>query len=105
MSLKGKEMIWGGIIRMPMAISMDATTKSMIKKGRYSKKTIWKATLISLTIKAGISTLKGISFGDLILSLSSLLIPDTSKKIFMVSFLVCLAMNSFNMSEVLSKNT
>ena len=42
-SLKGKEIITGGSIIMPIDMSTEATTISMIKKGTNTKKPISKA--------------------------------------------------------------
>ncbi|CSI47826.1 Uncharacterised protein [Vibrio cholerae] len=55
-NLNGKETIMGESIIIPMAMSTEATTKSMIKKGKNSIKPIWKAVFNSEVIKAGIST-------------------------------------------------
>ena len=45
-SLKGKEIITGGSIIMPMDMSTEATTISMIKKGTNTKKPISKARVL-----------------------------------------------------------
>ncbi len=46
-SLNGSDIITGGSIIMPMDISTEATTRSMIKNGRNNRKPISKARLSS----------------------------------------------------------
>ncbi len=36
MSLKGKDMIWGGIMRIPMDISTEDTTRSIMRGASFS---------------------------------------------------------------------
>ena len=52
-SLKGKEIVSGDTIIMPIANRMFDTIKSMAIKGRYNKKPISKASRSWLTVKAG----------------------------------------------------
>ena len=54
--LNGSAIIIGGNIIMPIAISTDATTMSMIKNGKKTKKPISKARLNSDIMKAGTRT-------------------------------------------------
>ena len=44
--LNGSEIIMGDNIIIPIAIKIDATTKSMMRNGIKSKNPIWKAVLI-----------------------------------------------------------
>ena len=53
----------GESIIMPMDMSTEATTRSMIRKGMNSRKPIWKAVLSSEVTKAGTRTVKGTSSG------------------------------------------
>jgi len=54
--LNGREMKTGGSIIMPMLISVDATTRSMIRNGRKIRNPIWNAVLSSEIVQAGIRT-------------------------------------------------
>ena len=58
-NLNGNDTIIGDNIIIPIAIRIDATTRSMIRNGKNSIKPIWNAVFNSLTIKAGITTLIG----------------------------------------------
>src|SRR3546814_19207673 len=62
-SLKGSEIITGGSIIMPIDMRMEATTMSMLRKGRNSRKPISKARRSSLTMKAGMSARIGVASG------------------------------------------
>ena len=53
MSLKGKDIIIGGSIIIPILSRTLATTMSMIKKGTYNTNPIIKAVFSSLMTKAG----------------------------------------------------
>ena len=55
MILKGREIIDGGSITIPMDINVLDTTISIIKNGMNSKKPIINACFSSLVIKAGIT--------------------------------------------------
>jgi|SRR6516225_1612645 hypothetical protein len=55
-SLNRSDTTTGGGIIMPMDISTEATTRSMIQNGRNSRKPISKARLSSEIIKAGTKT-------------------------------------------------
>ena len=46
----------GGSIIMPIDISTDETTRSMIRNGRKIRKPIWNAVLSSEMMNAGIRT-------------------------------------------------
>jgi hypothetical protein len=54
--LNGSETTTGGSIIMPIDISTEATTRSMIRKGRNNRKPISKARLSSDIMKAGTRT-------------------------------------------------
>ena len=54
--LNGREMKTGGSIIMPMLISVELTTRSMIRNGRKMRNPIWNAVLSSEMMKAGIRT-------------------------------------------------
>ena len=56
MILNGSDTITGDIIIMPIDISTEATTMSMMMKGMKTMKPIWKAVLISEVTKAGMMT-------------------------------------------------
>ena len=56
----GKEIITGGIIIMPNAISIADTTRSIIKKGKNNKKPTKNALCNSLIINAGSITCMGV---------------------------------------------
>ena len=45
--MNGSEMKTGGSIIMPIDISVEPTTRSMIRNGRKIRKPIWKAVLSS----------------------------------------------------------
>src|ERR1035438_936885 len=60
-SLKGSEMSTGDSIIMPSDIRTLATIMSMMRKGRKTRKPIWKALFSSLVTNAGTSTLNGTS--------------------------------------------
>ncbi len=51
----------GGSIIMPIDISVEATTMSIIRNGRKIRKPIWNAVLSSLMMNAGIRTYVGMS--------------------------------------------
>lgn len=55
-NLNGKDTIIGDNIIIPMAISTEATTKSIIRNGKNSIKPIWNAVFSSDVINAGIRT-------------------------------------------------
>src|SRR3954452_10830099 len=59
--LKGSEMKTGGSIIIPIDISVEDTTRSMIRNGRKIRKPIWKAVLSSEMMNEGISTWVGTS--------------------------------------------
>ena len=59
MILNGSAIMIGGSISIPMDMSTDATTMSMIKNGTKIRKPISNARRSSLTINAGISTRSG----------------------------------------------
>src|ERR1700754_5061407 len=59
--LNGREMKTGGSIIMPIDISVEDTTRSMIRNGRKIRKPIWKAVLSSEMMKAGMRTVVGTS--------------------------------------------
>ena len=58
-SLNGSDTTVGGIIIMPIAISVEATRKSITMKGMKTRKPIWKAVRSSLTMNAGMTTRSG----------------------------------------------
>jgi len=62
--LKGREITAEGSIIMPIDMRIEATTRSMIRKGRKSRKPISKARRSSLIMKAGTSTRIGTSLGS-----------------------------------------
>ena len=62
-STEGKEMMAGDSIIMPIAISTDDTTRSMIRKGMNSMQPIWKALFNSDRTKAASMTVKARSIG------------------------------------------
>ena len=49
---------------MPSDIRVEATTRSMIRKGRKIRKPIWKAVFSSLVTKAGSRIVKGTPAGE-----------------------------------------
>src|SRR4051812_18662611 len=59
--LKGSEMKTGGSIIIPIDISVEATTRSMIRNGRKIRNPIWNAVLSSEIVNAGIRTVVGTS--------------------------------------------
>jgi len=63
MGLKGKEIITAGSIIMPIDIKNEATTMSMMRKGRTIRKPISKAHRSSLIMNAGIRLCSGVSCG------------------------------------------
>src|SRR6202163_2351139 len=63
MSLNGSDTTTGGSIIMPIDISADATTRSMIRNGRKSKKPISKARFSSEIMNAGTRIRSDISSG------------------------------------------
>ena len=63
-SLNGIETIVGDSIIMPSDISVEETTRSMIRKGRKIRKPIWNAVFNSLVTKAGSRIEKGTACGD-----------------------------------------
>src|SRR3546814_13602727 len=62
-SLKGSEIITGGSIIMPIDMRIEATTMSMMRKGRNSRKPISKARLSSLIMQAGTRARIGVASG------------------------------------------
>src|SRR4051794_28072188 len=66
--LNGSEMKTGGSIIIPIDISVDETTRSMIRNGRKIRNPIWKAVLSSEMMNAGIRTSVGTSLRCLTLS-------------------------------------
>src|SRR5678809_518652 len=60
-SLNGRAISTGDSIIMPSDISTLATIMSMMRKGRKTRKPIWKALFSSLVTNAGTSTLNGTS--------------------------------------------
>src|SRR4051812_49509909 len=62
-SLNGIDTMVGDSIIMPSAIKVEATTRSMMRKGRKIRKPIWNAVLSSLVTKAGSRIEKGTSAG------------------------------------------
>src|SRR3546814_11799138 len=58
-SLNGIEMIDGDSIIMPSAISVEATTRSMMRKGRRIRSPIWKRVFSAQVTKAGGRTERG----------------------------------------------
>ncbi len=56
MILKGRDMVTGGSIIIPMDISVLATTISIMRNGMNSINPLVKARFSSLVIKAGIIT-------------------------------------------------
>ena len=62
-SLKGSDTVVGGSIIMPTDIKIEATTKSMTRKGMNNKKPISKARLSSEIMKAGMRLVKGVASG------------------------------------------
>jgi hypothetical protein len=90
-SLKGRDIITGGSIIMPMLKSILATTISTIRKGRKSRKPISNAVFSSLIAKAGIKTLIDRSSG--VSGAGFFVRPENNT----ISFcLVCFSINSFN---------
>lgn len=63
MSLKGREMITGGNIIIPMAIRLEATIISMMRNGTKMRKPISKARRSSLIMNAGMRVLNDVSSG------------------------------------------
>src|SRR4051794_1132249 len=59
--LNGREMKTGGSIIIPIDISVEETTRSMIRNGRKIRKPIWKAVLSSEMMNDGIRTWVGTS--------------------------------------------
>src|SRR3954447_8827582 len=59
--LNGREMNDGGSIIIPIDISVEETTRSMIRNGRKIRKPIWNDVLSSEIVNAGISTSVGTS--------------------------------------------
>ena len=62
--LKGREIITGGNIIIPIDIKIEAVTISMIRKGRNNIKPISKARRSSEIMKEGIRTWIGTSIGS-----------------------------------------
>jgi len=73
-NLNGIAIITGGIIIIPNDIRLDATTKSITRKGMKIIIPIWKAVLSSLKRKEGRATV----IGTLLIAVGPL--PETSKK-------------------------
>ena len=61
--MNGSDTTTGGSIIMPIDISTEATTRSMIKNGRNSRKPISKARFSSEIMKAGTRIRSDISSG------------------------------------------
>ena len=58
-NFRGRATIVGGIIIMPMDISVEATKKSITRKGIKIRNPIWNEVLNSLMTNAGRTTLMG----------------------------------------------
>jgi len=79
MSLKGMDIMTGGSMIIPMDMSVEATTISMMMNGMKRSIPILKATVSSLSTKAGMSTNVGTSlsvfgFGSYCMFMKSLIL-------------------------------
>src|SRR3954469_12865172 len=88
-SLNGNDTSTGGSMNMPIDISVELTTRSMMRNGTNTTKPMMNAVFSSESTNAGISVVIGILSRD-----SGFLSPDASMNMFNSPLRVCSSMNT-----------